>query len=57
MCKVNNCINNADGYCMCVSYVSIDCDGKCDLMELRNTDFDILDNVNQLKEKFNDEHL
>lgn len=39
VCKANNCTNNADGYCMCSSYVSINSDGECDLIELHNKDF------------------
>lgn len=39
VCKANNCINNADGYCMCSSYVRINSDGKCDLIELHNNNF------------------
>lgn len=28
-CRVRNCIENDNGYCMCSSYVEIDEDGTC----------------------------
>ncbi len=34
-CAVRNCLSNEDGYCMDSSYVSIDENGECDLIVIR----------------------
>lgn len=34
-CEVYECRNNADGYCMCASYVTIEKDGTCSELSLR----------------------
>ena len=34
-CAVRNCLSNEDGYCIDSSYVSIDENGECDLIVIR----------------------
>lgn len=38
LCDVYSCINNTNGECNCPSYVTINKEGECDLLELSHVD-------------------